>query len=151
MTTMQAERRIEHALFDREIEIIEIPLVELDASEPAPAIRPASQNEVAVALGDALLAAADPASAETQFRSALAREAGDVRAHAGLGEALRRQARWSEAEAEFLRALDLAPEEPQRHLDLGGFYEAQARAADDPASSKRHLARARIRRSRATI
>ncbi|MEZ4278420.1 MAG: tetratricopeptide repeat protein [Myxococcota bacterium] len=143
MTTKQAERRIEHALFDREIEIIEIPLSELDASASSPEIRSASRNEVAVALGEALLAAGDPAAAERQFRSALALEADDAGAHAGLGEALRRQARWPEAEAELVRALALAPARPRGHLDLGVFYEAQARVADDPASRERHLARSR--------
>jgi tetratricopeptide (TPR) repeat protein len=143
MTTKQAESRIEHALFDRKIEIIEIPLVELDRSSSFPAIRSASRNEIAVALGDALLAAEEPAAAEQQFRSALSLDPGDELAHAGLGEALRMQARWGEAEAAFLHALELAPEAPRGHLDLGLSYEAQALATDDPASRKRLFERAR--------
>ena len=145
MTTKQAERRIEHALFDREIEIIEIPLAELDSSASSPAIRTASHNEVAVALGEALLVAAEPAAAEGRFRSALARDPGDARAHAGLGEALRRQARWGEAEAELLQAIDLAPADPRGHVDLGLYYEARARTIDDPAAAKRDRAHARER------
>jgi tetratricopeptide (TPR) repeat protein len=143
MTTKQAESRLERALFERKIESIEIPLAELDGSTSSPTIRAASQSEIAVALGDALLAAEEPAAAEPHFRSALALDPGDELAHAGLGEALRMQARWGEAEAAFLQALDLAPEAPRGFLDLGLSYEAQALATDDSASRKRLFERAR--------
>lgn len=149
LTTEQAGRRVERALVDGRIEVLEIPVVELDRGARIPSIRAASRSEVAVGLGEALLIAAQPLAAEREFQAAIAREPGDARAHAGLGEALRAQARFDEAEVALLQALELAPEDPRNRLDLGLVHEDRARGARERAVMRAEVERARAQYERA--
>jgi Flp pilus assembly protein TadD len=68
--------------------------------------------------------------AETAFRSALARDAGNVDAWNNLGNVLAASGRREEAEQAYRRVLQLRPQHPAAPLNLGVLLVAMQRCAD---------------------
>ncbi|MEZ4331938.1 MAG: tetratricopeptide repeat protein [Myxococcota bacterium] len=98
------------------------------AFDRAPAAGRAPQpGEMATRLGEIHLERGAFELAEREFRTAIAVDPSQARAHAGLGDAIRLRDRWDEAEPHFLRAVELDGDDPLNLLDLGEFYESRGR------------------------
>jgi tetratricopeptide (TPR) repeat protein len=119
-------RRLCKILTSGSLKGVAIPLSALNHDPPEARIRPLSELERAVRLGELALVGGDGARAEELFSAALVVDPDASHAHTGLADAYRFQDQWDRAVPRYARANELAGDDALVQLDIAEYHHANA-------------------------
>jgi tetratricopeptide (TPR) repeat protein len=141
--TMEETYRQLRTYLSRDYEAVAVPLDSLGYEAVEPEVREMVPEQITVDLGELALSRDRAKLARTFFKSAIALDPTDSRAHAGLGAALHLSKNWDFAEPHFLRALELDPDNAENELDYAEYLHGKALLEQNENESDRLLREAR--------
>jgi Flp pilus assembly protein TadD len=136
----QLARDLDDYLGERKFKAVRVG-IENFGTGAEPEVRIPSKTEIAVQLGELLLARERFEPAGEYFESALAIEPGSSRAQAGIADVRSAQGRNAEADAAYMTELELAPDDPEIFLRRANHLLRVAEADDAGRSTLAREAR----------